>query len=176
MMFGRSAPAPLATFKVGLLNATPENDGFRVVPDLRRGIAQLERQSDGATHLIWKDRSTQQIGEDLLIFPGDQTLTKVDTGNPTDRVYLLTFSTSASKRVFFWSQEPGDPGKDEEKVNQFNQLMNAPPAAAQPGRRPFASSQAQQRAPEVGVDELTAILTGLGYPGGKLINVLYTRN
>lgn len=166
-----SAPAPICSLKAGMMRTIPQNEGFRVEPDLRRGVIQLERQSDGAMHFLWKDRVTQQVVEDILIFPGDQTLDRVETGNPSDRVFLLSFKTLASKRLFFWSQEPlgSNLTKDVDLVSEFNRVMNAPPQPQSSSRRatgsnPSSTVSSEHPQPEVGFDELTAILSGLGYP------------
>jgi len=158
---------PLISFKAGKMKAIPVESKFRVEAEDRRGLALLEKGQDGATHFIWKDRQTLQIVDDLLIFPGDQTLEKVDTGRPNDRVYLLSFKTSASRRFFFWLQEP-DLSKDDERVKEFNRLMNevgATPSVGAGSQRSgiTANNSAASTAPIVGLDELSNILSGLGY-------------
>ena len=163
------SPAPLVSFKAGKMRATPVENRFRVEADDQRGQLQLEKGIDGATHLIWKDRQTLQSALDLLVFPGDQTLAKVDTGRAADRVYLLSFKDSSSRRFFFWMQEP-DQSKDEERVREFNRQMNEVQAQANPLRGGMlgagSASMAQPQvaaAPAVGLDELSDILSGLGY-------------
>ena len=47
--------------------------------------------------------SAQPQRRALIIFPGNQTVTKVETGVETDRVYLLQFKDSPDRRFFFWS-------------------------------------------------------------------------
>ena len=146
----------------------PVENRFRVEADDRRGLVLLEKGPDGAIHLIWKDRQTLQVVDDLLVFPGDQTLDRVDTGRPEDRIYLLTFQTSATRRFFFWMQEP-DASKDEERVKEFNRLMNeVGPVAGAGGLRgvlppPISGTSSATAAPIVGLDELSNILSGLGY-------------
>ena len=69
--------------------------------------------ADQMHHLKWKDRTTGAQEEDLFLFPDEQTIEKVDTGRPDDRVYLLQFKNG--KRHFFWSQE-FDEEAEKEKV------------------------------------------------------------
>lgn len=162
-------PTALTSFKAGKMRATKITDNkFRVEADDRRGVLSLEKGNDGATHFTWKDRQTLQVIDDLLVFPGDQTLEKVDTGRPNDRVYLLTFRPSASRRFFFWMQEP-DGSKDEERVREFNRMMNDPAAQAGPMRGILGTGGSNQlltaAPPAVGLDELSDILSGLGYSG-----------
>jgi hypothetical protein len=155
--------------KAGKMRTTPIENRFRVEADERRGLLLLEKGSDGATHFIWKDRQTLQVVDDLLVFPGDQSLQKVDTGRPGDRVYLLTFKTSASRRLFFWMQEP-DASKDEERVKEVNRLMNDVNSLSNPvrglGGAGLNTGPLTATAPAVGLDELSDILSGLGYSGG----------
>lgn len=165
--------APLCQFKAGILNATPVTTTgadalgkFKVEADNRRGQILLQRGTDGALHLFWKDRVSQQNIEDLLVFPGDQEFTRVDTGKPTDRVYLLQFKTSPTRRLFFWMQEPVN--KDEEKIGEINRLMNP---TSQPQRGvSVPAAPVPSAEPEVGFDELTAILSGLGYSDNNNAN------
>ncbi|KAH9261041.1 hypothetical protein BASA81_000745 [Batrachochytrium salamandrivorans] len=166
-----AAPAPLCQFKAGMLQATPAPTAedplrFKIDPDLRRGLVLLQRGSDGATHFVWKDRATQRPVEDLLVFPGDQELAKVDTGRAGDRVVVLTFKTSPGKRMFFWMQEPVGGSKDDDRLREINRLMNPAAAAAAGSTARGAASSAAPVAPAesaVGFDELTAILSDLGY-------------
>jgi hypothetical protein len=170
------APAPLISFKAGKMRTSPIENRFRVEADDRRGLLSLEKGQDGAIHFLWKDRQTMQAVDDFLVFPGDQTLEKVDTGRPEDRIYLLTFKTSADRRFFFWMQEP-DATKDEERVKDFNRFMNDVAATAPPpsgglrgllsttgsGALSSAAGGSSAAAPIVGLDELSNILSGLGY-------------
>lgn len=164
-----AAPAPLCQFKAGMLHAAPAPTAedplrFKIAPDLRRGLVLLQRGSDGATHFVWKDRATQRPVEDLLVFPGDQELAKVDTGRAGDRVLVLTFKTSPEKRMFFWMQEPVGGSKDEDRLREINRLMNPTAAAGSTARGAASSATAAASAePAVGFDELTAILSDLGY-------------
>jgi len=158
------------------MRTSPIENRFRVEADERRGLLLLERGSDMATHLIWKDRQSLQVVDDLLLFPGDQSLEKVDTGRPNDRVYLLTFKTNPPRRFFFWMQEP-DGSKDEERVKEFNRLMNETAPAAPPGlgglrgagnvASTASAAASTSAAPIVGLDELSNILSGLGYDGSE---------
>ena len=159
------APAALASFKAGKMRTTPVENRLRVEAEEQRGLLQLEKGLDQATHLIWKDRQTLQTVFDLLVFPGDQTFTKVDTGRPDDRVYLLSFKDTSSRRLFFWMQEP-DASKDEERVANFNRLMNDSSSHVNPLRAGMLGAHAAApltAAPTVGLDELSDILSGLGY-------------
>ena len=87
-----------------------------VTPDPRKGLLFLDSQ-DGLLHLFWKDRTTQQIEEDLIIFPDEAEFRQVNSL----RVYVLFFKSSA-QRLFFWIQEPHD--NDKTVFAKFNKIMN----------------------------------------------------
>lgn len=171
-----SAPPPPTSLslKCGKMLTTSIIDTPRLLveADVRRGLLVLETQ-DGTTHLKWKDRQTLALVDDLLLFPGDQSLERVDTGRPEDRVYLLSFKADKAANRFFWMQEV-DAGKDEERVKGLNVLMNQPPqlsavsVAAQNARgaRTAAANQMVTpgaSAPAVDLDELSNILNAIGY-------------
>ena len=151
------ASAPALTLKWGKCFLADLDGGkkFKVTPDKRKGALTLGRKgTDGMHHLKWKDRATQSQEEDLFIFPGEQTVEKVETGRPDDRVYLLQFKNG--KRLFFWSQE-FDVEEETKKVEELGKYLKDPstipaaPAAANPN--PMAGG---------GQDQLRALLGGLG--------------
>ncbi len=82
---------------------------------------------DELTHLQWKDRTTNTVVEDVIVMPSDATFSKVDTGRPKDRVYLLQYQGASSRRFFFWMQAASDE-KDEENAKKLNDCMSNPPA------------------------------------------------
>jgi 26S proteasome regulatory subunit N13 len=82
---------------------------------------------DELTHLQWKDRTTNTVVEDVIVMPSDATFTKVDTGRPKDRVYLLQYQGGSARRFFFWMQAASDE-KDEEDAKKLNDCMANPPA------------------------------------------------
>lgn len=160
--------APLASFKAGKMKMTPVGEKFRVEADERRGLTLLEKGVDNTLHFIWKDRQTLQTVDDVLVFPGEQVLEKVDTGRPEDRVYLLSFKTSTTRRLFFWMQEP-DVSKDENVVAEFNRLMNEANRAgsgvsSRSNPMPSASAAAAST-PGVELDHLLRIFRDMGYEG-----------
>lgn len=93
---------------------------YRIVADPKKGELRLYRADDGLKYLQWSSRTSDNEQEKaLIIFPGNQTFTKVDTGVKTDRVYLLQFKDSPDRRFFFWMQEPNE-SDDEKNVTKFN--------------------------------------------------------
>jgi hypothetical protein len=51
---------------------------------------------DGLIHFMWKDRTTGEVGEDLILFPGDAKLEKVPQSS-WGRTYVLKFESSDQK-------------------------------------------------------------------------------
>ncbi|KAI8969614.1 proteasome complex subunit Rpn13 ubiquitin receptor-domain-containing protein [Trametes punicea] len=91
--------------------------------DLTKGAILLQNGEDGLLHFIWKNRSTSEIEEDLILFPGDATFAKVEQ-SAWGRTYVLKFSSS-NQRHFFWMQD-ADPSRDEEFVGNVNRLLADP--------------------------------------------------
>jgi len=136
---------PLLAFKAGRAFRTEGTN--TVVPDPTKGAIILSSGDDGLLHLVWKNRTTNTIEEDLILFPTDATFTKVPqaTGG---RVYVLKFSSS-DQRHFFWMQDESS-ARDEEFVNNVNGLLDDPeyepvwdtPAVETSQTQPSTSAQA----------------------------------
>ncbi|KAJ3007352.1 hypothetical protein NUW54_g3579 [Trametes sanguinea] len=117
--------------------------------DPTKGAILLQNGEDGLLHFIWKNRSTNEIEEDLILFPGDATFAKVEQSS-WGRTYVLKFSSS-NQRHFFWMQD-ADSSRDEEFVGNVNRLLADPsivpiwysegynPNSAGPSSAPAASS------------------------------------
>lgn len=98
-------------------------EGNMVKPDTRKGLVYLNQSpEDSLMHFYWKDRKTNQVEDDLIIFPFEAEFSKVKQSN--GRVYILKFQSS-SQKLFFWMQEPKD-DKDEEICKKVNDLINNP--------------------------------------------------
>ncbi|KAG2069086.1 adhesion regulating molecule [Suillus decipiens] len=78
---------------------------------------------DGLIHFMWKDRTTGEVGEDLILFPGDAKLEKV-TQSSWGRTYVLKFESSDQKH-FFWLQDSSTL-RDEEFVTNLNRTLADP--------------------------------------------------
>ena len=77
--------------------------GTTVTADPRKGILSLKKSEDGLMHLIWKDRTTNAVEEDLIVFPGDATLRHLDVCK--DGYVMLLEFTQTKRKLFFWSHE-----------------------------------------------------------------------
>ncbi|XP_027196143.2 regulatory particle non-ATPase 13 [Dermatophagoides pteronyssinus] len=99
----------------------------------RKGLVYLHQSADdNLMHFCWKDRTSGQLEDDLIMFPDDAEFLKVPQCT-TGRVFVLKFKTS-SRRLFFWSQEPKD-DKDDEIVSKINEYINNPMAATNAANR-----------------------------------------
>ncbi|XP_016428923.1 proteasomal ubiquitin receptor ADRM1-like isoform X2 [Sinocyclocheilus rhinocerous] len=98
--------------------------GSTVTPDKRKGLLYIQQTDDSLIHFCWKDRSTGNAEDDLIIFPDDCEFKKVNQCT-TGRVFVLKFK-AGSKRLFFWLQEPKT-DKDEEYCRKVNEYLNNPP-------------------------------------------------
>ncbi|OWR47739.1 proteasomal ubiquitin receptor ADRM1 isoform 1 [Danaus plexippus plexippus] len=100
--------------------------GRMVHPDKRKGLLYVYQGEDSLMHFCWKDRTTGEVEDDLLIFPDDCEFVRVNECT-TGRVYVLKFK-SFSKKYFFWMQEPKT-DKDDEYCRRLNEALNNPPTS-----------------------------------------------
>ena len=180
---------PVVSLKWGKCFVVDMDNGkkFKITPDVRKGLFEMTGKGpDQMHHIKWKDRTSGAQEEDLFVFPGEQTLEKVDTGRPDDRVYLLQFKNG--KRSFFWSQE-FDEEAEKKKVEDLQKYLKDPstipaPAtaqAAQPGggasdadllrqlmggAMPSQGGQQQGGGGQISESDLRAILQSMGQAQG----------
>ncbi|XP_042346900.1 proteasomal ubiquitin receptor ADRM1 isoform X2 [Plectropomus leopardus] len=98
--------------------------GNVVTPDKRKGMVYIQQSDDSLIHFCWKDRTSGNVDDDLIIFPDDCEFKKVSQCT-TGRVFVLKFK-AGSKRLFFWMQEPKS-DKDDEYCRKVNEYLNNPP-------------------------------------------------
>ncbi|KAA8582351.1 hypothetical protein FQN60_009091 [Etheostoma spectabile] len=98
--------------------------GNVVTPDKRKGTVYVQQSDDSLIHFCWKDRTSGNVDDDLIIFPDDCEFKKVSQCT-TGRVFVLKFK-AGSKRLFFWMQEP-KADKDDEYCRKVNEYLNNPP-------------------------------------------------
>ncbi|KAH9947597.1 adhesion regulating molecule [Amylocystis lapponica] len=109
--------------------------------DPTKGAIILQNGDDGLLHFLWKNRSMNNVEEDLILFPSDATFQKVDQ-SASGRTYVLKFASS-NQRHFFWMQD-ADPTRDAEFVSNVNRLLTDPrtiPIWWAPGYNPTQDAQ-----------------------------------
>lgn len=121
----------LVEMKAGKMTTRAVGTGgkLKVEPDMRRGKLSLVKNNDNTVRLLWTDRTTGTLEDDMLVFPGEQTFEKVETGKGKDRVYLLQFKSQATRRFFFWMQD-GDDKKDGPDCAMLAKLLTDAAAVA----------------------------------------------
>lgn len=92
-----------------------------VDPSPVKGAIILKNGEDGLLHFLWKNRSTNEVEEDLILFPSDASFIKVRSAT---RAYVLKFSSS-DQRHFFWMQD-ASPARDDEFVGNVNGFLEDP--------------------------------------------------
>ncbi|KAJ2715675.1 hypothetical protein H4R19_001070 [Coemansia spiralis] len=114
-----SVPGALVEFKAGRLFRDGQTNWVR--PDPRRGVCFARKEDDGLLRFCWKERhaSISGVEEELIVFPGDVYLEKVQQSG--GRVYVLKFRSS-SQRVFFWLQE-ADADGDRALIHHVNIIL-----------------------------------------------------
>lgn len=125
---GGSQGNSLFEFKAGKMNlAGPNAAGkFSCSADKRKGTISLVSTSDQLLHFRWSDRTSGNVEDDRIIFPGDATLTAVKTGRDDDRVYILKMN-SGGPNFMYWMQDKSNE-KDKENIDKLNDLMTNPSA------------------------------------------------
>lgn len=107
-----------------------------------KGAIILQNGEDGLLHFMWKNRQTNNVEEDLILFPSDAVFQKVEQ-SAWGRTYILKFASS-NQRHFFWMQD-ADPSRDAEFVSNVNRLLDDPqtiPIWWAPGYNPGHDAQA----------------------------------
>ncbi|KAL0851052.1 hypothetical protein ABMA28_006941 [Loxostege sticticalis] len=139
--------------------------GRMVHPDKRKGLLYVYQGEDSLMHFCWKDRTTGEVEDDLLIFPDDCEFVRVNECT-TGRVYVLKFK-SFSKKYFFWMQEPKT-DKDDDYCRRINEALNNPPTS---GGRGGGSGGAQDGELQnllnnMSQQQLMQLFGGVGQIGG----------
>ncbi|KAG0343304.1 adhesion regulating molecule 1 [Podila horticola] len=91
-----------------------------VKPEATKGLVYMDEE-DGLMHFYWKNRDTNTVEDDLILFPGDAELVTVPQCT-TGRVLVLQFKSS-SQKSFFWLQET-NADRDQIIIQQANALIN----------------------------------------------------
>ncbi|KAF9143408.1 hypothetical protein BG015_000433 [Linnemannia schmuckeri] len=110
---------PLLEFKAGRCFRTIGTD--TVKPDPTKGLVYLEEE-DGLMHFFWKNRTSGEIEDDLILFPGDAELIAVPQCT-TGRVVMLQFKSS-SQKLFYWLQEAST-ARDRIILQHVNSLIHS---------------------------------------------------
>ncbi|KAG6379328.1 adhesion regulating molecule [Boletus reticuloceps] len=87
--------------------------------DPTKGAIVLSNSDDGLLHFTWKERATGNLGDDLILFPGDAIFEKVAQA-PGGRTYILRFESSDQKHFDTSSR------RDDEFVHNLNRLLADP--------------------------------------------------
>lgn len=74
----------LVEFRAGRMNLVNK----MVHPDNRKGLVYVYQAEDGLIHFCWKDRTTGNVEDDLIVFPDDCEFKKIENVK-TGRVYFL---------------------------------------------------------------------------------------
>ncbi|EJD41309.1 adhesion regulating molecule [Auricularia subglabra TFB-10046 SS5] len=125
--------APPIAFKAGRL--TRREGSNWVDPQPEKGVVLVSPSDEGLIQWQWKNRTTDAVDEDLLIFPTDTTFSKVEQSQG-GRVYVLAFASSNQKH-FYWLQDAST-ARDDQIVSNVNGILEDP--SFRPTWRAVASS------------------------------------
>uniref|UniRef100_A0A1I8A5N3 Proteasomal ubiquitin receptor ADRM1 homolog n=1 Tax=Steinernema glaseri TaxID=37863 RepID=A0A1I8A5N3_9BILA len=130
---GVSSTNHMVEFKAGRSTLEPGStpEKRKVVSDKTKGLVYIKQSSDQLIHFVWKNRETNTVVDDLIIFPGDTEFLKVN--ECTDgRVFMLKFSSNNDRRLFWMQDNRAE--KDDELVKKVNDVLNRPPTSRASGR------------------------------------------
>lgn len=148
-------------FKAGKLKRDGETNWLK--PDERKGLVYMDQGDDQLMHLYWKDRKSNVVEDDLILFPEEAEFVRVDQCT-TGRVFLLNFKSSSLK-LFFWMQDAKD-DKDDENATKVNRLINDPQGGLAESRQ--QSNAGQLGSPFQSMDDLA----GFGMDQEQLLQLL----
>ncbi|KAI7691043.1 Proteasomal ubiquitin receptor ADRM1 [Sarcoptes scabiei] len=168
IFFGGSQSSQQNQFLVQMRAGKMTRNGNIVSPVKdKKGLVYLHQSvDDNLMHFCWKDRTTGQLEDDLIIFPDDAEFLKVPQCT-SGRVFVLKFKTSP-RRLFFWSQEPKD-DKDDEIVSKINDYINNPMAASRSSGPGLMSNSDLSAHTE---DEFRSILSNSSVSAQQLMSML----
>jgi len=96
--------------------------GTTVTADPRKGMIILRKSEDGLMHLIWKDRTANEVVEDFIVFEGDASIRRVEECK--DGYCMLVEFAQMDRKLFYYSQEPRKKGADWEDVSKEKDLLD----------------------------------------------------
>ncbi|OCB89865.1 adhesion regulating molecule [Sanghuangporus baumii] len=149
------ASSPLLAFKAGRYMRRAGTNFLDAAPTKGAIIMYID---DGLVHFQWKNRETNEVNEDLILFSQDASFSKVSEA-PGGRTYVLKFMSSNEKH-FFWLQDASST-RDEEFARNINALLEDPErsliwnTASASSSAPQASSS-HQAVPSSGFPQLSA--------------------
>ncbi|KZV95784.1 adhesion regulating molecule [Exidia glandulosa HHB12029] len=106
--------APTVAFKAGRLFR--RGDTNWVDPQPEKGVVLVTATEDGLIQWQWKNRTTNALDEDLLIFPSDTTFSQV-AQSAWGRTYVLAFSSSDQKHF------DASSARDDQIVHNVNGVL-----------------------------------------------------
>ncbi|KAF7978479.1 hypothetical protein HWV62_45611 [Athelia sp. TMB] len=108
---------PILSFKAGRAFRR-EGTNF-VDPSPTKGAIELQTGEDGLLHFMWRNRLTNEVEDDRILFPSDATFEKVPQSS-WGRTYVLKFSSS--DQCLF----NGPAHRDAQFVRHINALLDDP--------------------------------------------------
>jgi len=145
----------IAEIRCGRMNMNSET--HMVEPEVEKGLLYVHRSRDDMlVHLCWKNRNSDAVLDDMIIFEGDCTVKKIKQ-LPEHRVFFVKINELGTRK-FYWFQHT-DGEKDEQLIKDLNFAINDPTAA-----------EAKKKAAAAGAGGNSGILKGSGGGGGRTID------
>ena len=110
-MFGAPAASPGSLFQMKACKMTLT--GTTVTSDTRKGLLVL-RKSDDLMHLVWQDRTSGTVEDDVIVLPGEASLRQIPACKDG---FAMVLEFTTGRKLFFWSQEVRKKGLDLTKAD-----------------------------------------------------------
>lgn len=158
----------LAEIRCGRMNMNSENG--MVEPELEKGLLYVHRsREDMLVHLAWKNRKSDSVLDDMIIFEGDCTVKQIKQ-LPDHRVFFIKMN-QIGQRKFFWFQHTNKE-KDDELIKDLNLALNDPSAAEAKKKAAQASAGVKPSGKARGLDQLSSLLGSNNANTGEVLNQL----
>ncbi|GFZ50017.1 hypothetical protein JCM24511_07770 [Saitozyma sp. JCM 24511] len=124
-------------------------DSKWVDPLPEKGLIEMKLEDD-LMHMWWKSRENGAVEDELIVFPGEATFSRVGQ-DPSGRTHILKFSSSDQK-YFFWFQRASKEG-DLRAAVDINELLQDP--SYRPGTAALPEQPAESFPPTPGAPRLS---------------------
>ena len=101
----------------------PNSSKFLVTPEKQKGLVSVTKTPEGVTNFQWTSRATQASEMRFMLFPGEVTYKKVNTGREGDRVYMMKWNNNNGRILMYWMQDKSS-DKDDSNCTKMNAIIN----------------------------------------------------
>lgn len=149
----------IAEIRCGRMNM--KQDSGMVEPELEKGLLYVHRsREDMLVHLCWKNRKSDSVLDDLIVFEGDCSVKHIKQ-LPEHRVFFVKMNQN-NERKFYWFQHT-DKETDEALIGDLHEALNNTAAAEEKQKKAKAATSGAKAGGKTGnrgLDQLSSLLGG----------------